>query len=176
MIALQDERASEPPPPPGYAECMRGLVEANTDFNAVNRALAPDAQAAIGAASVLTGVDPHMLGAIGIRETGFRNIRQANGHGRGVFQIDLGQHPNVTDAQAMNMFFSAYYAADLLRTNQSTLAAKFPHFSSLQLSRATAAAYNFGTGNIRGNPNAIDRGTTGNNYGRNILDLMHCFR
>jgi len=57
----------------------------------------------------------------------------------------------------------------------ATLAARFPNFTSEQLLQATAASYNFGTSNISGNPNTIDKGTTGNNYGSNVLLLMDCF-
>lgn len=56
------------------------------------------------------------------------------------------------------------------------LAAKFPNFTQDQLLQATAASYNFGTGNISGDPAMIDIGTTNNNYGSNILDLVRCFK
>jgi len=58
----------------------------------------------------------------------------------------------------------------------ATLAARFPNFTSEQLLQATAASYNFGTGNISGNPSTIDKGTTPDNYGGNVLNLMDCFR
>jgi hypothetical protein len=56
-----------------------------------------------------------------------------------------------------------------------TLAAAHPNLNPTQLLQATAASYNFGTGNISGNPNTIDVGTTGGNYGANVLLLMDCF-
>lgn len=109
-------------------------------------------------------------------ETGFRNIAESgSGFGRGIFQIDLGAHPNVTEAQAFDPTFAANFAARLLDTNMDTLAAAHPNLSPSQLLQATAASYNFGTGNISGNPAKIDRGTTGGNYGSNILLLMDCF-
>jgi len=43
------------------------------------------------------------------------------------------------------------------------------------LFQATAASYNFGLGNISGNPNTINIGTTKNNYGSNVEQLMACF-
>lgn len=159
---------------PPYNECTRGLSDANKDFGSLRRALA--AMSLLSAAGAAHGVGPDLLGAIGIRESGFRNVRQPGGLGRGIFQIDLGQHPNVTEAQAMNSTFAANYAAQLLSTNQARLRAAHPHFTGAQLLQATAASYNFGTGNISGNPNTIDVGTTGGNYGRNIMDLMNCFR
>lgn len=55
------------------------------------------------------------------------------------------------------------------------LAANFPNFTAAQLLQATAAAYNFGTGNISGNPSTIDVGSAGGNYGNNVVKLMDCF-
>jgi hypothetical protein len=72
----------------------------------------------------------------------------------------------------------ANFAAHLLDSNMDYLASKFPNFSPAQLLQATAASYNmnpYKPGNFTGNPNTIDVGTTGNNYGMNILLLMDCF-
>lgn len=130
----------------------------------------------IQSAAAANGIDPALLAAIGVRETGFRNIAQiGGGQGAGVFQIDLGQNPNVTSPQAYNTTFAANFAANMLATNNATLAAEHPNFSPTQLLQSTAASYNFGTGNISGNPNTIDVGTTGGNYGSNVLGLMTCF-
>jgi hypothetical protein len=67
-------------------------------------------------------------------------------------------------------------AAARLINNANALAAAHPNLTTTQLLQATAASYNFGTGNISGNPNTIDVGTTGNNYGSNVMDLMTCFQ
>jgi hypothetical protein len=48
-------------------------------------------------------------------------------------------------------------------------------FTPPQLLQATAASYNFGVGNISGNPNTIDVGTTGGNYGSTVVGMMACF-
>jgi phage-related minor tail protein len=94
-----------------------------------------------------------------------------------VFQIDLGAHPNITAVQAFNIPFAANYAAGLLSWNQSYLGAKFPTFTPSQILQGTAAGYNFDpVRNIRGDPNAIDRGTTQGNYGSNVMGLMSCFQ
>jgi RHS repeat-associated protein len=154
--------------------CSKGLQEAHANQDAVNRALQDwnMLQTAGGA----HGIDPAMLGAIGIRETGFRNISQSGGgQGAGIFQIDLGQNPNVTAAQAFNPAWAANYAANMLSSNMGYLAAKFPNLTPSQLLQATAASYNLGRGGISGNPNTIDIGTPGNNYGSNVLLLMDCF-
>jgi hypothetical protein len=52
------------------------------------------------------------------------------------------------------------------------LQSDFPRFTLDQLLQATAASYNFGTGNISGNPRTIDVGSTGNNYGSNGLEII----
>jgi hypothetical protein len=118
-----------------------------------------------------------MLAAVGIRETGFQNIAQyGGGDGRGVFQIDIGKDPSVTEAQAYDVSWAAGWAANLLDTNMEILSSKFPKLTPTQLLQATAASYNFGTKNISGNPNTIDVGTTEGNYGSNVLAIMtNCF-
>jgi hypothetical protein len=131
------------------------------------------------------GIDPALLAAIGIRESGFNNILQgcAAGvtwgdpecSGAGIFQIDVGKNPDVSKTDAMNPTFAAGWAADLLDTNMKTLAAEFPNFTPTQLLQATADSYNFGTKNISGNPATMDVGSTGGN-GSNVLNLMDCFR
>lgn len=111
----------------------------------------------------LYGVDPAMLAAIGVRETGFQNSVQpgpfqANKTGIGIFQITNGSVPWVNSLTPM---WAASYAASQLSSNIFTLAAAFPNFTSTQLLQATAASYNFGTPTISGNPATIDVGTTG---------------
>jgi hypothetical protein len=57
----------------------------------------------------------------------------------------------------------------------NTLSEQHPNLDATQLLQGTAASYNFGTGNISGNPATIDVGTTGGNYGANALQLIDCF-
>lgn len=131
----------------------------------------------IQAAAESNGVDPNLLAAIAVRETGFLNIAQiGGGRGAGVFQIDLGKNPTVTSAEAYDIPFAANFAANKLATDMATLAAEHPNLDPSQLLQATAASYNFGTGNISGDPNRIDVGTTNGNYGTNVLGLMTCFQ
>ena len=162
------------------AECRKGLKTAMPGASiesmdmAVNRAV--QHWNVLDSAGAANGIDPAMLAAIGVEETGFRNIPQlGGGNGRGFFQIDIGKNPSVTGAQAYDISFAANWAASYLAQNMATLAAKFPTFTPDQLLQATAASYNFGTGNISGNPNTIDVGTTPGNYGGNVLKLMDCF-
>jgi hypothetical protein len=142
---------------------------------AVNRALA--AQGTLVYAAAGTSISWDMLAAIGIRESGFQNVNEADGAGVGVgvFQITVSSTSGVTAAQAGNLTWAANYAAQMLNSDMTTLAAEFPNLTTAQLWQATAASYNFGTGNISGNPNTIDVGTAHNNYGANIIGLMTCF-
>jgi hypothetical protein len=120
-------------------------------------------------------IDPRLLAAVGVRETGFQNIDQKNGYGRGVFQIDIGANPSVSAAQARNLVFASNWAATALSANFAALKSAFLNFDPTHLLQATAASYNFGLTNISGNPNTIDVGTTGGNYGGNVVQLMSCF-
>ena len=154
--------------------CPSALRTAGQNQAAVNRALSN--WNTISSAAAANGIDPALLAAIGVRESGFRNVWQSGGGmGAGVFQIDLGANPNVTAAQAFNVPFAANYAAGMLASNSAYLGATFPNLTSAQLLQATAASYNFGVGNISGNPATIDVGSTGNNYGSNVVGLMSCF-
>jgi soluble lytic murein transglycosylase-like protein len=161
-------------------ECQRGLTNAmhgnvTGRVDALNRAF--DAMGVIEQAADAHGIDPALLAAIGLRETGFREIAQiGGGDGRGVFQIDIGKNPSVTASEAYDINFAAGWAANFLSKNMTTLQQEFPNFTPDQLLQATAASYNFGTTNISGNPNTIDVGSAHNNYGSNVLDLMNCFK
>lgn len=165
--------------PPNYLQqsnpCASALKTAGQTQAAVARAEA--AWSTLQAAAAANGIDPALLAAIGVRESGFQNVWQPGGMGAGVFQIDLGEHPDVTAAQAFNIPFAANYAAGILAWNSAYLASKVSNFTPSQLLQATAAGYNFDpVKNIRGSPNTIDIGTTGNNYGSNVVGLMSCFK
>ena len=57
-----------------------------------------------------------VLSGVANQESGFiANRVQPDGLGRGMFQLDLGQHKDVTEAEAFDPKFSADYAAKLLR-------------------------------------------------------------
>ena len=122
-------------------------------------------------------IDPSLLGAIGIRETGFQDVNERGGThvGVGVFQLTVTSTSGVTAAQANDLSWAANYAAAMLQSNMTVLAKAFPKFTPAQLLQATAASYNFGVSNISGNPNTIDAGSTGHNYGSNVVQLMTCF-
>ena len=123
-----------------------------------------------------TTTDWRMLAAIGIRESLFRNISEVGGgKGVGIFQIDIGQTRRVSKGQASSLSWGATCAAKKLDMNYNSLAGRFPELNPQQLLQATAASYNLGLGGISGNPATIDAGSTHEDYGSNVLDLMKCF-
>jgi RHS repeat-associated protein len=159
--------------------CAKGLQMANKDMAALNRANA--AWDTLQAAADANNVDPALLAAIGVEESGFQNRNENDGAGVGVgvFQVTVSPSSGVTAAQAANLAWAANYAAAMLDANMDTLGANFPNFTQAQLLQATATSYNMGTGGISGNPNTIDvgsqrRGQQGN-YGATVVNLMDCF-
>ena len=154
-------------------QCLDALDVTQKKPNAVSNANAN--WRVIQAAGSSNHIPPELLAAIGVRESGFMNIVQQGGEGVGVFQIDLGQNPSVTVKQARDIVWAANFAAHMLATNMAKLSANYTNFTPAQLLQATAASYNSGLRNISGNPDTIDAGTTGANYGINVLSLMSCF-
>ena len=163
------------PDPPANQDCLNALAADKKDMSAVQRALA--AKDVLLGAVQGTGLDWTMLAAIGVRESGFLDITEADGAGVGVgiFQLTVSATSGISATQAHDLETAANYAAMELDNDMTYLAGKFPNFTAAQLLQATAAAYNFGTGNISGNPNTIDVGTARGNYGSNVIQLMTCF-
>ncbi|HEV3481173.1 MAG TPA: RHS repeat-associated core domain-containing protein [Candidatus Acidoferrales bacterium] len=158
------------------AKCDVALKAANKDRGAVDRANA--VWDTIEGAADANDIDPALLAAIGVLETGFQNVNEKDGAGVGVgvFQITVSLSSGVTSAEARNLTWAANYAANMLNSNANYLAGKFPSFTPTQLLQATAASYNLGPGGISGNPNTIDKGSKPhNNYGSLVLQLMNCF-
>ena len=167
-----------PPAPPGYEECKAALDAAHKNFAAVERA--QNDTDLIRAAGAANGVDPNLIAAIGVRESGWKNIPQGgDGLGMGHMQIDLGQHPDMAGLAAypsQNIF----YGAGLLAHNYNTFERRFGGDPDT-LTAYAIRAYNGGpiTQFVRGvagvgvlEPNsAIDFGTTLNNYVTNVLGL-----
>ena len=153
--------------------CKAALATANKKQAAVTRA--ENAWSVLQTAAEAHDIDPALLAAIGVRETGFVNEPEiGKGHGMGVFQ--LTNQPGVTAAQAYDLTFAADYAANMLSDNMSYFSNKFPAFTPDQLLQATVAGYNRYRARISGDPNMIDAHTTGNNYGSNVMGLMSCFQ
>ncbi len=161
--------------------CQGALSTANKDQAAITRA--ENAWSVLQTAADDNDIDPALLAAIGVRETGFENVQEKlqngkNGPGMGVYQ--LTNQPGVTAAQAFDLTYAANYAANMLSSNMSYFSNKFPAFTPDQLLQATAASYNLGPGGISGNPNTIDVGSApggiNGNYGSNVVGLMSCFQ
>ena len=127
-------------------------------------------------AAVAHGIDPAMLAAVGIEESRFRNVPQNGGQAVGIWQIDLGQHPEVTAQQASDPVWAANWVANQLASNMNYMGNRFSAFNADQVAQAAAAAYNIGRGGISGNPATIDNGTQPDwNYGATVLALMECW-
>ena len=154
------------------SRCTIGLRQMRKANDSVVRARA--AQDTLKRSAASQGVDWRMLAAIGIRESGFRDVDEiGSGKGWGVFQ--LTNQKGVSYKQAHDLAFASNFAAKMLASDRRLLARKFPKFTPAQLDQATAAAYNFGPDDISGNPTTIDNGTTWNNYGQSVLNVMQCF-
>jgi len=142
------------------------------------------------AAAERWGIDWRMLAAIGVRESGFRNIAElGGGPGRGVFQINIKANAGeVTEDQAFDLEFAANWAAKTLADNAKDLAASYG-LGGERLWTLVIASYNAGIGKVlRAIDSRLARGgtidqiasldflTTRENYARNVMDLMECFR
>lgn len=158
------------------SQCHRGVAQAKTDQASLNRATA--AKTTLQAAANRYGIDWRVLAAIGVRETNFKNKTSGDG-GEGIFQ--LTNQPGVSKAEAWNINFASQYAAKMISAEIRYVQNKCRNFNSTQVLQAAAAIYNFGrkarngTDNISCNASRIDEGTTGNNYGINIINLMQCY-
>ena len=130
-------------------KCLQGLNDADKNTNAVDRAEA--AWTAIQAAADANGIDPALLAAIGVLESGFINGNENDGAGVGVgvFQITVSGKSGVTAAEAGDITWAAEWAADLLSSNMDYLSAHFPNFTPTQLLQATGFLQSGEEGNKR---------------------------
>jgi hypothetical protein len=133
-------------------------------------------------------VDPNLLAAIGVRETGFRPIFENGTHGGrgvGVWQIDRRYHGDVSIKQALNIPFAANYSAGLLSDSINSFvdqgysydlsvgAAIRGYNSSQKRTKRHPDIYTLlSSGNIRD----LDRGTAHGNYVSQVLAIAkNCF-
>jgi Putative peptidoglycan binding domain/Transglycosylase SLT domain len=128
---------------------------------------------------------PHgLLVALASRESSCRNIVGDGGHGRGAFQIDdrfhrdwLRQHGAALPGGVPAVADGARYAAELLSANYAFGRGK--GLRGKRLLRFAVSAYNAGAGGAwkavreSGNP---DAGTTGGDYGADVLRRMRLVR
>jgi hypothetical protein len=91
-------------------ECKIALATAHQDYRAIKRAKAHWAVLQKAAKNV-HNVSAAFLGAIGVRESGFKVVREiGGGPGVGVFQLTVAPGWGVTSQQASSLEFSANYA------------------------------------------------------------------
>lgn len=125
------------------------------------------------------GIPWQLPAAVGVRESRFINQKQSGGGlGRGIFQIDRGVHPEVSNAQAYNVARSAKYAAADLAEGIAEYGSYNPALSNAIGARYYNAGGKYMIGKIAGGIPALDRGTAppkGNDYVSNVLGLMDCF-
>lgn len=146
----------------------------------IRRAERDGVVAACLAAERQAGLPRGLLVAIASRETNMRNIAGDKGHGRGVFQIDdrfhgdwLRRHGAAGAGAVPSVEDGAEYAAGLLAANFAFGRSK--GLSGRRLLKFAVAAYNAGAGGawkavqLTGDP---DSGTTGRNYGADVLDRL----
>lgn len=139
------------------------------------------------AAAKQTGADAALLAAIGVRESGFQNVSQSGGFGRGIFQIDVGANPQAAGI-AGNLQQAAEFVGNYIVTRSnyhSDAQRKYPdsnYNASLEMGAAIRDynARNTVTSQIMSQPNAtiadLDNGTARGNYVSNVLNLAeHCF-
>lgn len=187
----------EDPPPPtapeptqGWAslsaDCQNALTSAMpgasndttnaTRFAALQRA--NDDAAGLQTATSGSTLPWQFLAAIGIVETQFRSIvQQGGGDGRGVFQIDIGKNPNVSEAPAMDLTFATNWATSVFQVNMTAIL-KIGNGIGLTM-EALADTWNHGLGGVISDLKKgidPDSHTTGGNYGSKVVGVMSkCF-
>ena len=124
------------------AACLKALAVAGFKkpedaLAAVNRAKA--AWGMLTTAGNAHGVDPKILAALGIRETGFRNITGDHGHGNGIFQFDDHSYPD-----ARNWAYDPATAADRAADKVGGLAQRFSDFGAELATAGALRSYNAG--------------------------------
>jgi hypothetical protein len=138
----------------------------------------------LGKAATAHGIEWGILAAMAIVESsGFQDLVEDDGLGRGPFRINMGQ--GVTLEQANDLAFAANWTAAELAKNSRYLKSRISGVSSELLLWMTISSHNTGArGQIRRYRNGHDpdwytspqgNGNFGNRYGRTILDLMSCF-
>jgi RHS repeat-associated protein len=162
-------------------ECNTGLDQANQNMTAVLRAL--EHWNVLRDAARANGIDPRLLAAIAIRESGAnpdQGRQIGGGNGFGMFQLDTSTG-EYTREQGLNVRVSAGLAAAHLRRDMNSISRNSQYsriIAANRVTQATATAYNMGLGprGVTGNPDTIDQGSAGGgDYGISVLNLMACF-
>ncbi|OLE52183.1 MAG: hypothetical protein AUG51_19715 [Acidobacteria bacterium 13_1_20CM_3_53_8] len=164
------------------ALAVAGFKKPQEAQDAINRAKAAwDILTRAGGAH---SIDPRILAALGIRETGFRNITGDHGHGHGIFQFDDHSYPD-----ARNWAYDPGTAADRASAKVAGLIQSFTKFGPELAVAGALRGYNAGhvraTGRMLGRiangqagVNILDRGTAPGNptYVTDVLAIAkNCF-
>jgi hypothetical protein len=148
---------------------FQNLLNATLDWNNIE------------AAALMTGTDPDIIAAMGIRESGYENVIGDNGHGYGIFQFD-NRYNSPNDLYVAMTFPNV--AAEMVGNR---LATSYTHNSNLGASPDVALAgavraYNAGQpstsqfmSNVPGYVD-LDIGTANNDYVSQVLAIaQNCF-
>lgn len=155
----------------------------------------------IGDVCDITGEDPYVLAAIGLRESRFgfaapywpkgtpdgwgdgsTESEPSKGYGYGYFQIDRRFHRDFLNRQdRSDPSQQAKYACSILRDNRAWFKRNpsIPTGDAERLQRMVVAAYNCGCGNVRKCVSEgldIDARTTGKDYSRWVLAVAEDLR
>jgi hypothetical protein len=166
-------------------DCQSGLTTgligssnettAQLRLDALERAMA--SADVLKAAAAAQGIDWTLLAAIGIAESGFRDVlERGGGKAVGVFQIDLRQNPTVTAEQAHDLAWAANWAATYLAQNQRALSRR--GYAGDELINALLNSYNAGLGGVLRalrSGDTADSASTNGHYGSTAIDLSKCF-
>lgn len=159
-------------------QTLQSVQTANSDWSIIAQAASAN------------NIDPALLAAVAVRESGVRDISENDGAGVGVgvFQLTVSPTSGVTADEANNLAWSANYAASLLSSDIAAANAYWGNsgaYTASQMEQVGIDAYNMGfnskstptvyMSNFTGNPATIDGGTANNNYGSNVMQLMACF-
>jgi soluble lytic murein transglycosylase-like protein len=137
------------------------------------------------AASKRTGVPVDVLAGIASRESHVGKALDSSGFDPakktafGIMQVDTRYHQLVgaKDAKGHPTPSSQGHinqAAGILRDNKAIMDKRFPNWSDEQRWRAAAAGYNMGPGNVK-TLDAMDQGTTGGDYSKDVMERAHSF-
>jgi hypothetical protein len=160
----------------GLSQAMKGRDNSHNQtlrLNALSRTR--DRESSLRAIAAKHKIDWRLLAGIGIRESHAGVLLvEAKGKGRGYFQIDIGQNPDLS-IDPMDFAAAADWSAARLAANAAQVSREHSNFTPAQLLQATAASWNLGPHDFSGNPNTIDVGSKDHNYGRSIVNLTECF-
>jgi RHS repeat-associated protein len=164
-------------------ECQKGLKGAMKGASVQGMVLALERATAdmptFESAGDAQGVDSTFLAAIAIEESHVTNMDQIGGGlGRGVFQIDIGKNPSITEAQARDLTFAADWAANYVSKSANRLESRFPSLTGDDLMKAIANSYNAGVGGVSRalrNGKDSDSASVNGHYGSTVLNLIKCF-